>query len=87
MLQGKNQGRNNQLGGANAMEMVEPCILGNVIVVVENCESMNAVEVVERTDINLKQTPRRNGKFLKHFFLLFYYSSLHFTIHFHRHDE
>jgi hypothetical protein len=34
------------------MELVEPCSVGDLVVaVVDNCESMNPVEVVERTDI------------------------------------
>ena len=48
----KEKRTSNKLDCANAMELVEPCSVGDLVVaVVDNCESMNPVEVVERTDI------------------------------------
>lgn len=60
----RKSGRNNQLVVANSVELVEPNTFGDVVVVVENCESMNAVEVVEISDINLNQ-PQRVNRMLK----------------------
>ena len=37
-----------KLGCTNAMELVEPYSVGDLVVVVDNCELINPVEVVER---------------------------------------
>ena len=41
--------------------LVEPNSVGDVVVFVGNSESMNAVAVVEISDINLNQCQRVNG--------------------------
>ncbi len=55
--------------------LVEPNSVGDVVVFVGNSESMNAVVVVEISDINLNQCQRVNGMLKIKLFLWFYYNS------------